>query len=223
MIDTIVNIVASLVFVHYEQGKSIDIDDIINTCTSMNMALLYAKAYSVYKKIIDTNNTFRTLKNLKAKTEDIDELYDYDFIIEFMAKYEEIVEEIVDEILEEKEQEQEEEEQEQEQAQAEEEESEESETQSVSSDLSDYSELAEITGIDMNDSPREIHKIRHIQFKKVYAYLDGKTLKKKDLSCELPTETQTVFNTVQYKNYFYNPEYFEPYESGSYLFRLIKN
>lgn len=206
MIDTIVNIVASLVFVHYEQGKSIDIDDIINTCTSMNMALLYAKAYSVYKKIIDTNNTFRTLKNLKAKTEDIDELYDYDFIIEFMAKYEEIVEEIVDEIIEEQEEEEE-------QEQAEEEESEES----------DYSELAEITGIDMNDSPREIHKIRHIQFKKVYAYLDGKTLKKKDLTCELPTESQTVFNTVQYKNYFYNPEYFEPYESGSYMFRLIKN
>ena len=212
MIDTIVNIVASLVFVHYEQGKSIDIDDIINTCTSMNMALLYAKAYSVYKKIIDTNNTFRTLKNLKAKTEDIDELYDYDFIIEFMAKYEEIVEEIVDEIIEEQEEEQEQEEEE-EQEQAEEEESEES----------DYSELAEITGIDMNDSPREIHKIRHIQFKKVYAYLNGKNLKKKDLSCELPTETQTVFNTVQFKNFYYNPEYFEPYESGSYLFRLIKN
>ena len=223
MIDTIVNIVASLVFVHYDEEKDILIEDIIDSCTSMNMALLYAKAFSIYKKIIDTNNTFRTLKNLRENPDDVESLYDYDIIIEFMAKYEEIVEEIVDEILEEKEKEEEEEEEEEEQEQAEEEESEESETQSVSSDLSDYSDLAEITGIDMNDSPREIHKIRHIQFKKVYAYLDGKTLKKKDLSCELPTESQTVFNTVQYKNYFYNPEYFEPYESGSYMFRLIKN
>ena len=95
--------------------------------------------------------------------------------------------------------------------------------ESDNSDNSDYSDLADITGINMNDSPREIHKIRHIQFKKVYAYLYGEKLIKKDLTCELPTETQTSFNTVQFKNYFYNPEYFEPYENGSYLFRLIKN
>ena len=95
--------------------------------------------------------------------------------------------------------------------------------ESDNSDNSDYSDLADITGINMNDSPREIHKIRHIQFKKVYAYLYGEKLIKKDLTCELPTETQTSFNTVQFKNYFYNPEYFEPYESGSYLFKLIKN
>ena len=205
MINTIIDILTSLVFVHYDEEKDILIEDIIDSCTSMNLALLYAKAFSIYKKIIDSGNTFRTLKNLKENPDDVESLYDYDIIIEFMAKYEEIVEEIVDEILEEKEQEQE--------IQAEEEESEES----------DYSELAEITGIDMNDSPREIHKIRHIQFKKVYAYLDGKTLKKKDLSCELPTETQTSFNTVQFKNFYYNPEYFEPYENGSYLFKLIKN
>ena len=207
MINTIIDILTSLVFVHYDEEKDILIEDIIDSCTSMNLALLYAKAFSIYKKIIDSGNTFRTLKNLKENPDDVESLYDYDLIIEFMAKYEEIVEEIVDEIIEEKEKEQEEE----------------SETQSVSSDLSDYSELAEITGIDMNDSPREIHKIRHIQFKKVYAYLDGKTLKKKDLCCELPTESQTSFNTVQYKNFYYNPEYFEPYESGSYMFRLIKN
>ena len=95
--------------------------------------------------------------------------------------------------------------------------------ESDNSDYSDYSDLADITGINMNDSPREIHKIKHIQFKKVYAYLYGGKLIKKDLTCELPTETQTSFNTVQFKNYFYNPEYFEPYESGSYMFRLIKN
>lgn len=219
MINTIIDILTSLVFVHYDEEKDILIEDIIDSCTSMHIAMLYAKAFSIYKKIIDSGNTFRTLKNLKENPDDVESLYDYDIIIEFMAKYEEIVEEIVDEILGEKEQEEEEEIQ----AQAEEEESEESETQSVSSDLSDYSELAEITGIDMNDSPREIHKIRHIQFKKVYAYLDGKTLKKKDLTCELPTESQTVFNTVQFKNFYYNPEYFEPYESGSYMFRLIKN
>ena len=219
MINTIIDILTSLVFVHYDEEKDILIEDIIDSCTSMNLALLYAKAFSIYKKIIDSGNTFRTLKNLKENPDDVESLYNYDLIIEFMAKYEEIVEEIVDEIIEEKEKEQEEEIQ----AQTEEEESELSETQSVSSDLSDYSELAEITGIDINDSPREIHKIRHIQFKKVYAYLDGKTLKKKDLCCELPTETQTIFNIVQFKNFYYNPEYFEPYESGSYLFRLIKN
>ena len=202
----IIDLVVTMIFNHFLKKKEYNMDEVVELSCNYEDAFVNAVAYSIYRSIIGSLDIFTKIKKLRKNPEDAFNVMNDDIIIDFMAKYEIQGKSFTEDQLQ----------------SAQTAQTAQTDVESQSSD-SDFSELSEITGIDMTNPPREINKVRHINFKKVYAYYNFRNLTKKELTCELPSDRPTENNTQLYQTYYYNPEYFSPYNNGNYIFKLIKN